>query len=348
MRVERSLVTGNTDGGIQATLSGEVTAVENESARQPRHADGEQHRRQRRPRRLAGGGASRYARQPGRRQRPARDLGAEPVDRDLARRLCLRQRSDRACRRLRPRRVRRRRSRARAWTQAASPSCTMSAAARWSATPPTARFGTAIGLGRNAFAFNGGRRCARPRELPQRDDARARRHRQSVGALRSGDSVRPGARARPRRVPRVAHVERRGRARALATPNREAPRITAIEPSFAAAGELVRIYGTGLRCHRQRRRRLRQRSTPQNTCRPVHGSFASSSTANPASVVAVTPTMLVIRAPFTCVEPGHRGGARASHAASAARTFCTTAPPPTLLMRPGWLARPRQTDSEPA
>lgn len=85
------------------------------------------------------------------------------------------------------------------------------------------------------------------------------------------------------------------------TRRRAAPSITAIEPSFAAAGDLIRIYGSGFdvidgigpAC-----------DTPieVNTCRPLRGNCVMIDR-RPADVIAVTPTMLVVRAPFTCVAP---------------------------------------------
>jgi hypothetical protein len=85
------------------------------------------------------------------------------------------------------------------------------------------------------------------------------------------------------------------------TRRRAAPSITAIQPSFAAAGELIRIYGDGFdaidgigpAC-----------DTPieVNTCRPLRGNCVLIDRVA-AEVIAVTPTMLVVRAPFTCVAP---------------------------------------------
>lgn len=85
------------------------------------------------------------------------------------------------------------------------------------------------------------------------------------------------------------------------TRRRAAPSITAIQPSFAAAGDLIRIYGDGFdvidgigpSC-----------DTPieVNTCRPLRGNCVLINRIA-ADVIAVTPTMLVVRAPFTCVAP---------------------------------------------
>jgi hypothetical protein len=88
---------------------------------------------------------------------------------------------------------------------------------------------------------------------------------------------------------------------ALPTRSHTRPHITSIEPSFAAVGDLVRIYGSGFdaidgagdSC---------DGIAAANTCRPQHGNcvFVGRTA---AEVVAVTPTMLVVRAPFTCVAP---------------------------------------------
>jgi hypothetical protein len=88
---------------------------------------------------------------------------------------------------------------------------------------------------------------------------------------------------------------------AVATVDRSAPVITAIDPPFAAAGELVRIYGRGFDA-------IHAAGTScttipdANTCRPVRGNCVMIDR-QPAAVVAATPTMLVVRAPFTCVAP---------------------------------------------
>jgi len=88
---------------------------------------------------------------------------------------------------------------------------------------------------------------------------------------------------------------------ALPSHPRTAPRITEVSPPIATAGEMVRIYGTGFdaidgggsAC---------ETIGAANTCRPLHGNCVLVGR-EPAEVIAVTPTMLVIRAPSTCVEP---------------------------------------------
>jgi len=104
------------------------------------------------------------------------------------------------------------------------------------------------------------------------------------------------------RQPRLLNVLAAvGIAPAQPTHRRAAPRIATIEPSFAAGGDLIRIYGEGFdaidgvgsSCN-----------TPieVNTCRPLRGNCVLIDRV-PAAVIAVTPTMLVVRAPFTCVAP---------------------------------------------
>ena len=88
---------------------------------------------------------------------------------------------------------------------------------------------------------------------------------------------------------------------ALTPRRRAAPRITEVSPSMAVAGELVHIYGTGFDAIDGAGRAC-QTIAAANTCRPLHGNCVFVGQV-PAEVIAVTPTMLVIRAPFTCVEP---------------------------------------------
>jgi len=79
--------------------------------------------------------------------------------------------------------------------------------------------------------------------------------------------------------------------------------IDSTSPTYASRGELVRIYG--------RRFDAIEGNAPggdcdtiseANSCRPPRGNCVLVGR-EPAEVVAVTPTMLVIRAPFTCFEP---------------------------------------------
>jgi IPT/TIG domain-containing protein len=98
--------------------------------------------------------------------------------------------------------------------------------------------------------------------------------------------------------------------------------ITAISPPFAAAGELVRIYGKGFDAI--------EGNAPDGGCADIPASNrCDAPTGNcvvvdgqPVDVVAVTPTMLVFRAPFSCVAPV-RIEVRNGHARGIARApFC--------------------------
>jgi hypothetical protein len=85
------------------------------------------------------------------------------------------------------------------------------------------------------------------------------------------------------------------------TRRRAAPRITVIDPPFAAAGEVVRIYGSGFDAIEGNAGSCNT-IADVNTCEPLHGNCVMIDR-TPAEVIAVTPTMMVVRAPFTCVAP---------------------------------------------
>ncbi len=111
---------------------------------------------------------------------------------------------------------------------------------------------------------------------------------------------------------------------ALATPNRQPPQITSIEPPFAAAGDLVRIYGTGFDAIDGAGADCGGIEAA-NTCRPVRGNCVFIDR-QAAAVVAVTPTMLVVRAPFTCVAPVPVAARTRLSRGFGRATFCTAAP----------------------
>ncbi|HYD47027.1 MAG TPA: hypothetical protein VEB21_01700, partial [Terriglobales bacterium] len=82
------------------------------------------------------------------------------------------------------------------------------------------------------------------------------------------------------------------------------PRIDSVDSPTGRAGELVRIYGTGFNVidghfAEDQCRDVRGR----NRCVPLRGNCVRVDGV-PAAVEAVTPTMLVIRRPFTCLSPG--------------------------------------------
>ena len=89
--------------------------------------------------------------------------------------------------------------------------------------------------------------------------------------------------------------------------------------------------------------RLRAPIAAANTCRPLRGNCVFDRPP-PAEVVAVTPTMLVVRAPFTCVAPVHRRRrARAGLTGFGRAPFCTPLADRrfTGARAPGRLAPPR-------
>jgi hypothetical protein len=90
---------------------------------------------------------------------------------------------------------------------------------------------------------------------------------------------------------------------AQASRERHTLRVDAISPSFAAEGELVRIYGAGFDAIRGNGPGGDCTSIARlNGCKPVVGNCVVIGGVQ-AEVVAVTPTMLVARAPFSCAEP---------------------------------------------
>lgn len=185
-------------------------------------------------------------------------------------------------------------------------------------------FGTADAPGRNAFAFNGDLATLGASNLrnetagPLSAAGNAWEHCADtvpcdLAAVRAFDIFRAGVGSRVAVAP------------AMSTPQRHAPRITSIEPAFAAAGDMVRIYGEGFDAIGGSGQDCASIAAA-NTCRPVRGNCVMIDR-SPAEVVAATPTMLVVRAPFTCVSPvtvaartrWSRGFGRA--------TFCRTTPP---------------------
>jgi len=88
---------------------------------------------------------------------------------------------------------------------------------------------------------------------------------------------------------------------ALPSIRRAPPVIEAIVPPIAAAGELVRLYGSGFEVIDATAAGC-SAVADTNRCRPLRGNCVLFGD-EPAEVVAVTPTMLVVRAPETCVAP---------------------------------------------
>jgi hypothetical protein len=104
---------------------------------------------------------------------------------------------------------------------------------------------------------------------------------------------------------------------------RQTIRIDAVRPTVAEQGDVVRIYGTGFEAIGGNGPDGDCTSIASfNGCRPVVGNCVVIG-GEPAEVVAVTPTMIVARAPFTCVEPVSIM-VRNRHARGVGRaTFCT-------------------------
>jgi hypothetical protein len=298
-RVERSLLTGNADGGLQATLGGTLTAIENEvrTNRGTPTASG-----------IAANGAAVGSLAPA----VLETRGNLVVDNAL-RGLSVRSlslatlRDDFVCGNGTP-------GRADGFGVAILDAAGRSARADLHGlalvhnlgggavvgNASEATFGTPLGAGHNAFAWNGAGDPLVPVNLRNETTHAIEalgNHWEHCGARIPCDL----ARVRARDIFRISLAATVAIAPALATPLRRAPVITAIEPPFAAAGELVRIYGSGFDAIDGAGDRCGDIEAA-NGCRPVRGNCVFIDR-QPAAVVAVTPTMLVVRAPFTCVEP---------------------------------------------
>ena len=184
-------------------------------------------------------------------------------------------------------------------------------------------FGSLDTPGANAFAFNG----TMDPPFPVNFRNETTRALSAVGNQweHCGASVPCDlARVRARDVYRATLDAMVAVAPALATPQRDAPRITAIEPSFAAAGDLVRLYGSGFDAIEGAGSDCGAVAAA-NGCRPVRGNCVFIDR-HPAEVVAVTPTMLVVRAPFTCVAPVPVAARTRRSRGFGRAQFCTAAP----------------------
>ncbi len=180
-------------------------------------------------------------------------------------------------------------------------------------------FGNLEGNGLNAFAFNGivASLNGPPnfRNFSSREIAARGNHWEQCGptwacdvaAVATNDLHTPGNTVRTNPL--------------LATPQRRAPVIAAIEPTFARNGDLVRIYGENFDAIGQ----AQQHEGCDGPGRPCTATDANCLYLDrqPVEVVAATPTMLVIRMPFTCVEPLRLAvHTRRAHGVARA-TFCT-------------------------
>jgi hypothetical protein len=184
----------------------------------------------------------------------------------------------------------------------------------------TADLGGGASAGWNAFAFNGTGGAVEPVNVRNQTSAILTAVNNQwegcgggwvcdVAAVRSSDV---SASAGPVVVPR-----------AQAARERHAVRIDSISPPAAAEGELLRIYGRGFDAIRGNGPDGDCTSVAAlNGCRPVKGNCVVIG-GEPAEVVAVTPTMIVARAPFGCAEPVSVL-VRNRHARGIGRgTFCT-------------------------
>jgi hypothetical protein len=322
VRVERSLVTGNTDGGIQATLSGQVVALENEV-------------RANRGTPTANGIAANGARPDSVAAAALTTRGNLLVDNALrgvsVRSLSLATlRDDFAC------------GNGTAGRDDGFGLAILDAAGQAASvnvrglaalhnlgggvvvgSTSSGDFGTADAFGSNAFAFNGVRDALVPvnfRNQTSHALTAIGNHWEHCGARVPCDL----ARVRASDVYRATLEATVAVTPALATPHRDAPRITAIEPPFAAAGDLVRLYGSGFDAIDGAGSGCDQ-IPAANSCRPVRGNCVFIDR-QPAEVVAVTPTMLVVRAPFTCVAPVEVAARTARSRGFGRASFCTIPP----------------------
>jgi hypothetical protein len=80
------------------------------------------------------------------------------------------------------------------------------------------------------------------------------------------------------------------------------PVVTRVEPERGRAGDLLRIFGSGFDAVNAYGGRACEAPAEANGCNPVRGNCVTIA-GEAAEVVAATPTMLLVRRPFTCLEP---------------------------------------------
>lgn len=115
-------------------------------------------------------------------------------------------------------------------------------------------------------------------------------------------------------LPTVAH--RSGRA----------PVVTGVRPSRGVRGELIRIFGSGFNAIDGHDAERCMDLSVRNRCAPLRGNCVRVGDI-PATLEAVTPTMLVIRLPFSCVEPLPLTVTTQGGGSSTAFPICTNAVP---------------------
>jgi hypothetical protein len=106
----------------------------------------------------------------------------------------------------------------------------------------------------------------------------------------------------------------------------QAPVITGVRPSRGERGDLVRIFGRGFNAIDGHDAEQCSDLSIRNRCSPLRGNCVRTGSIA-ATVEAVTPTMLVIRLPFSCVEPVPLTVLTQGGATSAEFPFCTNAVP---------------------
>ena len=184
-----------------------------------------------------------------------------------------------------------------------------------------ARLGNDVTPGLNAFAFNG-IAFATPSEVRNLSAQPL----QAIG--NHWDHCGPGYRCNEIAVHIGAIDDTSARvdiSPARPTTPMRAPTITEIRPTFARAGELVWVYGTNFDAIGA----AAQHPGCYGAGRPCRLSDPNCVLLGrtPAEIVAATPTLLVIRAPLTCVEPVQLAARTRRSRGFARTTFCTVESP---------------------
>jgi hypothetical protein len=109
----------------------------------------------------------------------------------------------------------------------------------------------------------------------------------------------------------------------------QAPSVTAVAPSAGQQDELLRIFGSGFNVIDGHFDQTNCADVAgRNSCVPLRGNCVQINGAA-AAVEAVTPTMLVVRWPFTCVQPVPLIVETDHGGTSAPLTVCTNEAPPS-------------------
>jgi len=188
----------------------------------------------------------------------------------------------------------------------------------------TVDLGDIASPGFNAFAFNGAAATA-PNEVRNRSVQSVSAignhwHDCGPGYVCNEDAVGSTAVDAPSAAVELAPA----RPSAL----RDPPAIHEMRPTFARAGDLVWIYGRDFDAIGAA---VQQPGCagPGRACRASDANCVFIGR-DAAEIVAATPTMLVIRAPFTCVAPVQLTARTRRSRGFARTTFCTLETPPTL------------------